>query len=50
MSAAFFAPYLGGILYEMSPTYPFLATTIGSLIMLALLFLYSFYVKFQQKS
>jgi len=50
MSAAFFAPYLGGILYEMSPTYPFLATTIGSLILLALLFLYSFYVKFQQKS
>jgi len=50
MSAAFFAPYLGGVLYEMSPTYPFLATTIGSLILLALLSLHSSYVKFQQKS
>jgi len=50
MSAAFFAPYLGGILYEMSPTYPFMATTIGSLILLALLSLHSFYAKFRQKS
>jgi len=42
MLAAFFAPYLGGTLYDISPNYPFIATITGFLTLLIALCVYSF--------
>lgn len=41
MFAAFFAPYLGGTLYNISPNYPFTVTVTGILTLLIVLFVYS---------
>ncbi len=42
MLAAFFAPYLGGTLYDISPNYPFIVTVTGISILLITLCIYSF--------
>ena len=42
MLAAFFAPYLGGNLYDISPNYPFMVTIIGTLILLVMFIAFSF--------
>jgi len=42
MLAAFFAPYLGGTLYDISPNYPFIVTVTGILTLLIVLCIYSF--------
>lgn len=39
MLAAFFAPYVGGNLYTMSPNYPFTVTVTGSTVLLGILLL-----------
>ncbi|MCD6240525.1 MFS transporter [Candidatus Bathyarchaeota archaeon] len=42
MLAAFFAPYLGGTLYDISPNYPFIVTVTGISTLLITLCAYSF--------
>jgi len=42
MLAAFFAPYLGGTLYDVSPNYPFTVTIIGMTVLLSMLLLHSY--------
>jgi len=42
MFAAFFAPYIGGNLYDISPNYPFMVTVIGILILLVMFIAFSF--------
>lgn len=45
MLAAFFAPYLGGYLYDISPNYPFTVAAIGISVLLIMLLAYSFLLR-----